>query len=134
MTTEIESTPTAKSANSNGAAAHGGAAPEVQGIESQPWCRRRRYQVGATLLAIALFMAAVGFNMLARQYTPEGAVRSYLTALQSGNALGAGNQVQVSAPTTQATTTLIDRSAMQSALAAGRPDIKSFNITNTSQI
>jgi hypothetical protein len=134
MTTEIESTPTTTAASSNGAAAHAGAEPPALTIERRPLWRRRRYQVGATLLAIVVFIVAVGFNLLARQYTPDGAVRSYLTALQSGNALEAWDQVQVSAPTAQATATLIDRSAMQAALAAGRPDIKSFNITSTSQI
>jgi hypothetical protein len=96
--------------------------------------RQRRYQVGATLLAIAVFTAAIGFNLIARQYTADGAVRSYLTALQSGNASAAWDQVQVSMPTAQVTATMIDRAAMQAALATGRPDIKNFNITNTSQI
>ena len=134
MTTETQTTPATTPASLNGATLTSGSTPAESTVAGRPLWRRRRYQVGATLLAIAIFLAAIGVNLLARQYTPDGAVRSYLTALQSGNASAAWDQVQVSAPTAQATTTLIDRSAMQSALAAGRPEIKSFNITNTTQI
>src|SRR5712692_4391719 len=44
----------------------------------RPLWRQRRYQVAGTLVAVALVAAFVANNFLARQYTPEGAIRQYL--------------------------------------------------------
>jgi hypothetical protein len=54
-----------------------------------------------------------------------------LSALQAGDAATAWNQMQVSAPTAPARFTLIDRTALQAAFSARKPDIKSFTVTAT---
>lgn len=72
--------------------------------------------------------------MLASQYTPEGVVRHYLSALQSGNAPAAWSQIQVSGPTQSATATLIDLAAFKAALAAAKSDIKSFNVSGSTRV
>lgn len=59
-----------------------------------PIWRRRRYQVPALLAAVAFVAALVGNNLLARQYTPDGAVRQYLSALQAGDAAKAWDAVK----------------------------------------
>jgi hypothetical protein len=99
-----------------------------------PLWRRRRYQITGSVLVIVVVAAFVGNNFLARQYTPEGAVRDYMTALQTGDATKAWNAIQVTAPTTPVAATVADRNALQAALAAGRPDIKNFTVTSTSQL
>jgi hypothetical protein len=96
--------------------------------------QRRRLQIGAgTLVALAI-IGVLANNFIASQYTPEGALRAYLSALQSGNASAAWNESQVSAPTSNATATLMDRAALQAALATAKPDFRSFDITATSNV
>jgi hypothetical protein len=68
-------------------------------------------------------------NFLARQYAPDGAVRQYLAALQSGDANAAWNVIQVSPPAAAATVSLTDQAALKAALTTGKADIKSFSIT-----
>lgn len=99
----------------------------------RPW-HRRRYRIGAGVLVLALLVAGIGNNLLARQYTPDGAVRQYLSALQSGDASTAWSEIQVSAPTQPARVSLIDQAALRAALVAAKPDIKSFNINSTTRI
>ncbi|MHB8614117.1 MAG: hypothetical protein ACYDAL_17095 [Candidatus Dormibacteraceae bacterium] len=99
-----------------------------------PLWRRRRYQISGSVLVIAVVAAFVGNNFLARQYTPDGAVREYMTALQAGDAIKAWNAIQVTAPTATVAATVADRNALQAALAAGRPDIKDFTVTSTNQL
>ena len=121
-----------------------GSAPAPTGVPKAPnqfragrpnriW-RQRRFQIAAILVAATLVAAAVANSVLANQYTPEGAVRHYLSALQSGNAAAAWSQIQVSAPTQPATATLVDRAALAAALAAAKPDIRSFNVTGTTRV
>src|SRR5712692_4830353 len=93
--------------------------------------QQRRYVITAAILLAAVVGAGLGNNFLARQYTPDGAVRQYLSALQSGNASDAWSVIQVSAPTQPVAATLTDQAAMQAALSAGKPDIKSFAMTGT---
>ncbi len=94
--------------------------------------RRRRYQLAAVALALLVVAAAVGNNVIARQYSPDGAVRQYLGALQSGDGASAWSVIEVSAPTQPVKASLTDQEALRAALAAGKPDIKSFTITSTS--
>lgn len=96
----------------------------------RPW-RRRRNQIGAGLLVLILILGFVGNNLIARQYTPDGAVRQYLTALQSGDASTAWGVVQVAGPAQAPAAALIDKAAFQAALAASRPDLKNFDVTGT---
>lgn len=96
--------------------------------------RQRRFQVAAISVGAILVVAALANSVLASQYTPEGAVRQYLSALQSGNAAAAWSQIQVSAPTQTATATLIDQAAFKAALAATRPDIKAFSVSGATRI
>jgi hypothetical protein len=99
-----------------------------------PIWRRRSYQVGTLFVAIALAATLVGNNLLARQYTPDGAVRQYLAALQAGDAAKAWGAIQVTAPTASVAATVTDRNALQAAFAAGKPDIKDFTVTGTSDL
>src|ERR1700674_2152281 len=72
------------------------ASPATRPAKPKLW-QRRRLQIGAgTLIALAI-VAVLANNLIATQYTPEGALRAYLSALQSGNASASWNQVQVSA-------------------------------------
>ena len=96
-----------------------------------PAWRMRRYQLTALFVAIAFVAAVVGNNFFARQYSPDGAVRQYLSALQSGDANSAWSVIQVLAPSGSAQVSLTDRAALTAALASAKPDIKSFAITAT---
>jgi hypothetical protein len=136
MTTEISEVE--KSSPNGSAAAHTSVAEAPQPsrpsrLNVRVW-RQRRFQVVAISVAAILLVAALANSVLASQYTPEGAVRQYLSALQSGNAAAAWSQIQVSAPTQPATATLIDQAAFKAALAAARPDIKSFNVSGATRI
>jgi hypothetical protein len=93
--------------------------------------RRRRYQIIAGAVAVALIAVFVANNFLARQYSPAGAVSQYLGAIQSGDAAAAWSLIQVSAPTTNVDANLTDRAALRAALGSGKPDVKSFAITST---
>jgi hypothetical protein len=125
MSTEVEATDAADSE-----------APPVPSVSSMPhpepaaW-RRRRYQVIAGAVAIALIAVFVANNFLARQYSPAGAVSQYLGAIQSGDTAAAWSLIQVSAPTSKVDANLTDRAALQAALGSGKPDLKSFAITGT---
>jgi hypothetical protein len=98
-----------------------------------PTWRRRRYQVAAALIAVVVIAAFFVNNFLVRQYSPEGAVRQYLGALQSGDSSTARRLIQVTSGD-GAAVKLTDRSALEAALANGRPDIKSFAITGTTPV
>ncbi len=106
------------------------ASPEAQPNSLGRW-RQPRIVAAATVAILLVIGSVVGFNLVARQYTPDGAVRAYLGALQAGDASTAWAQVQVEAPTASATATLTDQASMRAALAVGRPDIKSFSIDGT---
>jgi hypothetical protein len=108
--------------------------PALPGIARPRFSQQRRIVITAAILLAAIVGAVLGNNVLARQYTPDGAVRQYLSALQSGNASDAWSVIQVSAPTQPVAATLTDQAAMQAALSAGKPDIKSFAVTGTSSI
>src|SRR5712692_2768311 len=94
--------------------------------------QQRRSVMTAAILVLAVVGAGLGNNILARQYTPDSAVRQFLSAVQSGNASDAWSVIQVSAPTQPVAAMLTDQAAMQSALSAAKPDIKSFALTGTS--
>jgi hypothetical protein len=127
MSTEVETKDAADSETPAVTSVSSAARPE----EPAAW-RRRRYQVIAGAVAIALIAAFVGNNFLARQYSPAGAVSQYLGAIQRGNAAAAWSLIQVTASTTKVDASLIDRAALQAALSSGKPDMKSFAITSTS--
>jgi hypothetical protein len=96
--------------------------------------QRRRFQIGAGTLVGLAIIGVLANNFIASQYTPEGALRAYLGALQSANASAAWNQVQVSTSGSNATASLTDRAALQAALATAKPDFRSFDITATSNV
>lgn len=99
----------------------------------RPW-QQRRYRLAAGALLIAVVVAAVANNLLARQYTAEGAVRQYLGALQSRDASRAWGQIQVAAPAQPARTSLIDEAALRASLATTKPDIRSFSVNSSTRI
>jgi hypothetical protein len=99
----------------------------------QLW-QRRRLQIGAGILIALAIVAVLANNLIASQYSPEGALRAYLSALQSGNGSAAWNQIQVSASAGNATTTLTNQAALQAALATAKPDFRSFDITSTTNV
>src|ERR1700716_759444 len=68
-----------------------------------PRLSRRRLQLGAGAAIGLVLTAVLANNFIASQYTPEGAVRSYLGALQSRNAAAAWDQVQISASASSST-------------------------------
>ncbi len=94
---------------------------------------RRGYQVAAALVAVVVIAAFFVNSFLAGQYSPEGAVRQYLGALQSGDSSAAWRLIQVGSGD-RSSIKLTDRSALEAALSNGRPDIKSFAITSTSSV
>jgi len=100
-------------------------------IARLPIWRQRRYQLPALFVAFAFVVAVVGNNLLANQYTAEGAARQYLSALQSGDATKAWDAIKVAAPTSPATAMYIDRPALEAAFAVGKPDIKGFTVMGT---
>jgi hypothetical protein len=82
---------------------------------------------------IALIAAAfVGNNVVARQYTPDGAVRQYLDALQARDAAGAWAEMQVTVPQQSVAASLTDQSALRAALATTPSAIVSYDVTNVS--
>jgi len=105
--------------------------PALPAITRPRLWQQRRSVITAAIVLAAVVGSGLGNNFLARQYTADGAVRQYLTALQSGNASDAWGVIQVSAPTQPVAAALTDQSAMQAALSAGKPDIKSFAMTGT---
>jgi hypothetical protein len=133
MSTELETTkPTETAPASNGAPP--AEAIKANGSPTKPakvW-ERRGYQLAAGLVIGLLVAGFVGNNVVARQYTPDGAVRQYLAALQAGDASTAWNQLQVANLQKGAALSLTDQSALRAALGTGRPDIKSFDVTNVS--
>jgi hypothetical protein len=102
-------------------------------VTPRPW-QQRRYRLAAGALLLAVVVAALANNILARQYTAEGAVRQYLGALQSGDASGAWRQIQVAAPSQPARINLIDEVALRASLAAAKPEIRSFNINSSTRL
>jgi len=108
------------------------ASTEAQSQSLGRW-RQPRIVAAATVAILLVIGSVVGFNLVARQYTEDGAVRAYLGALQSGDASTAWDQVEVEAPSAAATVTLTDRGSMRAALAVGRPDLKSFSIDGTTE-
>src|ERR1700694_2897576 len=119
MSTEVE---TAESAPETSAVA-----PVNRAAATRPplWLRRR-YQLTAAVTLIAIVAAVTANNFLARQYTADGAVRQYLSALHAAAAATAWSEIQVLAPTAPVAATLTDRAALQAALGAAKPDIKRF--------
>jgi hypothetical protein len=107
---------------------------EVKSPAKPKLWQRRRLQIGAGTLIALVIVAVLANNFIASQYTPEGALRAYLSALQSGNASAAWNQVQISASAGNATATLTDQAAFQAALATAKSDFRSFDITGTSNV
>jgi hypothetical protein len=135
MSTDVQDPKTPASEDSIPQAASTAAVPVTPALPAiarpRLW-QQRRNVIAAAIVVAAVVGAALGNNVLAHQYTPDGAVRQYLNALQSGNASEAWSVIQVSAPTQPVAATLTDQSAMQAALSVGRSDMKSFAVTGTS--
>ena len=110
------------------ASSNGSASPK------QPPSRRRSYQVIAGVLALAIVAVVIANALIARQFTADGAVRQYLSALQSGDANSAWNAIQVSTPTEPVAASLTTQGALQAALSTARPDIRSFVISGDAQL
>jgi hypothetical protein len=102
--------------------------------ERPPLWRRRWVQIASVVLVLALIAAYVANNYLARQYSPDGAVRQYLAALQSGDAKTAWSVAQVAAPSQPTAASLVNETAMSAALASAKPDIRGYSITGTTEI
>jgi hypothetical protein len=98
-----------------------------------PLWRRRRIQVAALVAVVILIAGAVGTNLLIRQYSPDGAARDYLSALQSGNADAAWGVMQVNSAPKQTSASLSDRAALQAALRT-KADLKSFATTGVVEV
>lgn len=96
----------------------------------RPW-RRRRYHVAGILAALLAVCAFATNAYLSNQYSPEGAVVQYLSGIKSGDAANAWSVAHVLPPSTTVNVALTDEPALRGALAAGRPDLKSFDITGT---
>lgn len=96
--------------------------------------RRRRNRVIAGLVALAIVGALIANSFIARQFTADGAVRQYLSALQSGDASTAWNSIQVSAPTQPVAASLTNQEAFQAALSSAKPEIRSFVISGDAQL
>jgi hypothetical protein len=95
---------------------------------------RRRYQIGAGLLALAILVGVIANAFIGRQFTADGAVRQYLTALQSGDVSSAWSAIQVSAPTQPVAASMTNQAALQAALSTGKPDIRNFAISGDSRV
>jgi hypothetical protein len=102
-------------------------------VPPRPW-QQSRYRLAAGALLLVVVVAALANNIIARQYTADGAVRQYLGALQSGDAARAWSQIQVAAPTQPARISLVDEAALRAALATTKPDIRSFNANSSTRI
>jgi hypothetical protein len=98
----------------------------------RPW-RRRPYQISALLLGALVVAALAANNVLARQYSPEGAVRQYLSALQTGDTSTGWKLMRV-ARTSGAVLNLTDHGAFNAALATARPTIRSFAVTDSHSV
>ena len=99
----------------------------------RPW-QNRRYQFMSGLLMVIVIAAFVANNIVSRQYSPEGAVRQYLAALESADSGTAWINSQVTPPGDSVTTSLTDQTAMRRALSTARPDIKSFDVSGATSI
>src|SRR6266566_1185551 len=104
------------------------AAPRPKGLQ------RRRLQIAAGTLVALVVVGVLANNFIANQYTPEGALRAYLNALQSGNATQAWSQIEISTPASSANATLTDQAALQAALATAKADFRNFDITGTTNL
>jgi len=100
-------------------------------VAPKPW-QTRRFQLAAGALIALLVVAVVADNLVARQYTPEGAVRDYLAALAAQNGQAAWSDVTVATPTEPTAVSLTDATAFRSALGVAKPDIQSFDIIGAS--
>ncbi len=99
----------------------------------RPW-QNRRYQFMSGLVIVIVIAAFVANNIVSRQYSPEGAVRQYLGALESGDWATAWINSQVTAPGDSVTASLTNQTAMSRALITARPDIKSFDVSGAMSI
>jgi len=95
---------------------------------------RRRYQITGGLLALAILVGVIANAFIGRQFTADGAVRQYLSALESGDVNNAWNAIQVSAPTQPVAATMTNQAALQAALSTGKPDIRNFVISGDTQV
>ncbi|HEX2646634.1 MAG TPA: hypothetical protein VHO95_05370, partial [Candidatus Dormibacteraeota bacterium] len=94
-------------------------------ISIRPW-QKHRYQVGSLLVGLVLVAALVANNFLARQYSPDGAVRQYLSAVESGDSSTAWKLITIAGGSSAVN--LTDRAALEASFASGRPDVKSFTV------
>jgi hypothetical protein len=117
-------------ASRGGGASQKPAPSPVLDSSSTPGWQARRHQLIALLVVLAVVAALVANNFFARQYTPEGAVRQYLSALQLGDSNSAWSAIQVASLAAPVAASLTDQAALQAALSAGRPDLQSFAITS----
>ena len=93
--------------------------------------RHRRYQALGALVGALFLLGLVANAYLAQATEPSSAVSEYLSAIKAGQASAAWSSVQVAAPSSAISASLIDEAALQSALRTGRPDIKAFDITGS---
>lgn len=95
---------------------------------------KRRYQVGGGLIALAILAGVIANAFVGRQFTADGAVRQYLSALQSGDVNSAWNAIQVSASTQPVAASMTNQGALQAALSTSKPDVRNFAISGDTQV
>jgi len=101
---------------------------------SNTWWLRPGYQLVAGVVILVLVAAIVANNMISRQYSPDGTVRAYLGAVESGDSNAVWNNAEVAAAGQSTTASLIDQAAMRAALSNGYRDLKSFAIDSVSDV
>jgi len=135
MSTELETPKTATPETQSLDLQKNGSPGPVGAVSPKPklWSQRR-VQIGAGLVLALLLAGVIGNNALAAQYTPEGTVRHYLSAIQAGDAAGAWADIQVMEPSMPVAIVLTDQAAMRASLSSGKPDFNSFDITGTTKL
>jgi len=93
--------------------------------------RRRRYQALGGLVGAMILLGLIANAYLTQATEPASAVSQYLSAIEAGQAAAAWASVQMSAPSSPTSATLVDEAGLQRALGTGAPDIKDFDITAT---
>jgi len=134
MHTELETT---ASSNHEPAAAVATEPPRrvVTGPKrSTRWWLRPGYQLLAGAVILVLVAAIATNNMISRQYSPDGTVRAYLGAVESGDSNAAWINAEVAAAGRSTTASLIDQPAMRAALSNGYRDLKGFAIDSVSNV
>jgi hypothetical protein len=93
--------------------------PRTHGFRLAGWraALGTRLQLATLTLLAAAVAAAAGYSLLARSYSPEGAVRDYLAASERGDVSQVWADSVIAAPAGKVDASLLDRRALQASLA-----------------